>query len=220
MTRRPHHLRWMAGVVAWSIVWGPVAAASGGRTTRLGSAAWADEPASVQVAQVMPVPEPIGSGTQFISLDFQEADLQTVLRALAQKAKVNIVTAKGVTGTITIRLDEVLWETALETILDSVDLAYDRDGNVITVMTREDLMRKHEMERELTAQEPLIARVIILKHLDAGDVKEFLQPQLSPQGRISVLEVTGQRGWTFGIAAGKKKEKPRQRTERDRKSVV
>ena len=175
--------------------------------------AWADEAAMTQVAQVTPSPEP--AAPNLVSLDFKDADLQNVLRAIAQKAKVNIVSAKGIEGTVTIRLDDVPWETALDTILKTADLGYDRDGNVILVMTREELLRKHEMERELTTQEPLIAKVIVLKYLDAADVQRFLQPQLSPQGRISVLEVTGQRGWTFGISSGKKSEKPKARAERD-----
>lgn len=107
------------------------------------------------------------------------------------------------------------WETALDVILQSAGMGYDRDGNVITVMPREDLLKKREEERELMAQEPLVSKVIVLKYLDAADVYQFLQPQLSPQGRLSVLEITGQRGWTFGTAAAKKTDKPKARVDRD-----
>lgn len=173
----------------------------------------AQEEAAVQpqVARIAPASVP---SSDRISLDFKDADLLMVLRALAQKGDVNIVAGKDVSGTVTIHLEDVPWETALEVILKTSDLGYDREGNVITVMTVEELMRKRQMERELVAQEPLVAKIIVLKYLDAADVLDFLQPQLSPQGRISVLEVTGQRGWAFGIQAGKKVVKEKARTER------
>ena len=181
------------------------------------AASWgfADEPAPEQVAQLpMPAPAP-SADTGRISLNFKDADLQTVLQAMAQKARVNIVTAPGVAGTVTLRLDDVEWERALDVILQSAGLGCDRDGNVILVMTHEELLKKHETERDLMAQEPLAAKIIVLKYLDAADVQQFLQPQLSPQGRISVLEITGQRGWTFGTAAAKKADKPKGRVERE-----
>ncbi len=180
------------------------------------AASWAvaDETAPTQVAQVV-APAPVPAPPDLISLNFKDADLLTVLQAMAQKAKVNIVTAPGVAGTVTLRLDDVPWERALEVILQSAGLGYDRDSNVILVMTHEDLLKKHETERELMAQEPLVAKVFVLKYLDAADAQRFLQPQLSPQGRISVLEVTGQRGWTFGTAAAKKAEMVKARAERD-----
>lgn len=171
--------------------------------------------APMQVAQAAPPTAAAPRRDDLISLDFKEADLQIVLRALAQKGGVNIVTAKGVEGTVTIHLENVPWETALEVILKTADLGYDRSENVITVMTTEELLQKHQMERELAAQEPLMAKVIVLRYLDAADVQAFLQPQLSPQGRISVLEITGQRGWTFGVQAGKKVVKPKARRDRD-----
>ncbi|MBI5543119.1 MAG: hypothetical protein HY901_04475, partial [Deltaproteobacteria bacterium] len=48
-----------------------------------------------------------------ISLDFKEADIQTVLQALARKAKINIVSGKDVAGLVNIHLENVTWEQAL-----------------------------------------------------------------------------------------------------------
>lgn len=199
----------MSKIVAASLLLGflflPVAVAEEG-----------DSGEDTQLAQATPATSPFYEGREdLISLDFKEADLQSVLRALAQKGRVNIVTAKGVTGAVTIHLEEVPWDTALDVILKTADLGYERDGNVLTVMTAEEMSRKRQMQKDLEAQDPLVAKVIVLKYLDAADVQRFLQPQLSPQGRISVLEITGQRGWTFGTGAAKKAEKPKARKERD-----
>ncbi|MBI3615490.1 MAG: secretin and TonB N-terminal domain-containing protein [Candidatus Omnitrophica bacterium] len=149
----------------------------------------------VQVAQA-PVPNPPDGGS--ISLDFKEADIQTVLQALARKAKVNIVTGKEIAGVVTIHLEEVSWEQALDVIAKNYGYGYEKDGNVILVTTLEDLKARRDAMKQLVEIEPVTTKVIRLKFLDAGDVKTFLEPQLTGQGKISVLEMTGQKGWAFG----------------------
>ena len=160
-----------------------------------------------------------------ISLDFRDADIQTVLQALGRKAKINIVTGKGVEAQVTIHLDDVSWEQALETIVKTYGLGFERNDNVVVVDTVEELKAQREAMKELADIESVATKVIQLKYLDAQDVKEFLEPQLTPQGRISVLEMTGQKGWAFGTpkAGGSKEEKTRKRIERETarsKSIV
>ncbi len=152
---------------------------------------------SFQTAQVGPVsaPEP-----PLISLDFKEANIQMVLETLARKGNVNIVAGKGVSGVITLRLDNVTWEQALDTIANTYNLGYEKQGNIIVVMTAEELKSRRESAKALIEAEPLVTKVIRLNYLDAADVAIFLEPQLSPQGKVSVLEITGQKGWAFGAA--------------------
>ena len=71
-----------------------------------------------------------------ITLDFKEADINTVLRVLSLKSKVNIVAGPEVEGTITIRLENVPWEKALQVVLRTYGYDYERDGNIIRVTTR------------------------------------------------------------------------------------
>lgn len=168
---------------------------------------------SVQMAQMVPLPVP---EAQLISLDFKEVEIQTVLQALARKAKVNIVAAKEVTGVVTIHLSDVTWEQALEAIIKMSGYAYEKDDNVILVSTLEDLKIRREAMKELVDIEPVTAKVIQLKYIDAGDAKKFLEPQLSPQGKISVLEITGQKGWGFGTGkAGEQSDEQRKREKRE-----
>jgi len=42
-------------------------------------------------------------------------------------------------------------------------------------------------------------RRVIGEHIDAQDAKKAIDPQLSPRGKITVLEMTGQAGWEFSI---------------------
>ncbi len=179
---------------------------------------------AVQVAQATTIPVPVE--LPFISLDFKDVEIQAVLQALARKGKVNIVTGKDVTGTITIHLTDVTWEQALDAVTKMSSFGYEKDGNVILVSTLEDLKARREAMKELVEIEPLTTKVIELRFLDAGDAKKFLEPQLSPQGRISVLEVTGQKGWVFGAAAvggeggGQQKARERRKREGSRSKAI
>lgn len=164
----------------------------------LNPVSFAEDPAQ-QVAQ-LPAPAPVAAEEVMISLDFREADLQTVLQALSRKARVNIVTSPLVTGQVTIQLENVSWERALETIVSTTGLAYEKQDNVIIVSTLDELRARREAVRALVEIEPVITKVVRLNYLDAADVKVFLEPQLTGQGKISVLELTGQKGWGFGAA--------------------
>ncbi|MBI3318315.1 MAG: secretin and TonB N-terminal domain-containing protein [Candidatus Omnitrophica bacterium] len=175
----------------------------------------------VQVAQ-MALPEL--PELSLISLDFKEAEIGTVLQAMARKAKINIVLGKEVAGFVTIHLEDVTWEQALDVIVKTYGFAYEKDENVILVSTLEDLKTRRQAVKELVDIEPVTTKVIYLKYLDAADVKAFLEPQLTAQGKISVLEMTGQKGWSFGTgeagSSGTEESKERQEREKARSKAV
>ncbi len=133
-----------------------------------------------------------------VSLDFKEADVRNVLRILSYKSGVNIIASPEVTGLVTIRLTDVPWDKALDVILDTYGYGYERKENIITVYPMEMLTARKREEQELAAVQPTLTKVIKLKFVDAADMKKTLDPQLSPRGRITVLELTGQAGWAFG----------------------
>lgn len=126
-----------------------------------------------------------------VTLDFKDADIHNVLKILSYKAGINIVTTPDVAGTVTIRLVDVPWETALDVILKSYGFGYQRQGNII-------LVTKQENMSKIQAEEALQTEIISLKFLDAQDAQKILIPLLSPRGRISVLYSRGQKGWQFG----------------------
>lgn len=121
-------------------------------------------------------PEPIASN---ITLDFKEADINTVLRVLSLKSKVNIVAGPEVQGTVTIRLENVNWERALEVVLRTYDYVYERDGNIIRVTTREKM-----------AQEPVVTQTFILNYTKASEVQDAVKDMLTERGRIKTAERT------------------------------
>ena len=160
-----------------------------------------------QAAVQQPVPEAAPQETvnaeeendNTVTLDFKDADIQNVLRVLAYKSGVNIVAGKEVVGTVTIRLVDVPWDQALDVILSTYGFAYERQGNIITVATVDAMKERREKKKELTEIEGVTSKVFTLQYLDAQDAKKMLEPQLSPQGKISVLEITGQKGWQVGV---------------------
>jgi type IV pilus assembly protein PilQ len=133
-----------------------------------------------------------------VTLDFKEADIRNVLKIIAYKSGVNIVTTPEVIGNITIRLVDVPWEKALGVILKTYGFGYEKAANIITVAPIDKLADQKRKEFELAQIQPVITEVFTLKFIDAQDAKKALEPQLSPRGKITVLEVTGQAGWEFG----------------------
>lgn len=110
---------------------------------------------------------------QRISLDFKDADIQNVLRILADVSGLNIITTDDVQGKITMRLVEVPWDQALDAILKARGLDMVRDGNIIRVSTVEKLKDEREALRaanEAQAQaEPLRVRYIKVNYAKADE---------------------------------------------------
>ena len=88
---------------------------------------------------------------QIISLDFQEADIKSVLRLMAEYGNVSIVTSDDVKGTVTLSMKNVPWKQALDTILDVNSLTKKQIDNIITVTTLE--RKKKDEADKVSAEE-------------------------------------------------------------------
>jgi type IV pilus assembly protein PilQ len=74
---------------------------------------------------------------RLITLDFQDADIKTVLRLMAEYGNVSIISGDDVKGKVTLTIKNTPWEQALDAILDINGLAKKQMGDVISVMTLE-----------------------------------------------------------------------------------
>ncbi len=149
-----------------------------------------------------------------VTLEFNEADIRNVLKIISYKSGVNIVTTPEVMGTVTIKLTDVPWQTALDVLLKTYGFGYQKQGNIILVTKMENISK-------LQAEEPLQTEIIKLRFLDAQDVQKILTPLLSARGKISVLYAKGQKGWQFGsVQIGQKEieSKVAEKTEESLKS--
>ncbi len=161
------------------------------------------------------------SASDNVTLDFKEADIRNVLKIISYKAGVNIVTTPEVIGNVTIRLVDVPWERALDVILKTYGFSYEKQGNIITVAPIEKLTAQKKQEVELAQVQPTSTEVYNLKYIDAQDAKKAIEPQLSPRGKITVLEMTGQVGWEFGgTELGKRKRLSEEKMGRSKILII
>jgi type IV pilus assembly protein PilQ len=121
-----------------------------------------------------------------VSLDFRDADIQNVLRILSYKSGVNIVAGPEVTGQVTIKLQDVPWQKALQVVLETYGYASERRGNIITVTTIENLKKRREDSKLLSQQEPLVTKTFILNYAKATDVVESISKMKTERGSMNI----------------------------------
>lgn len=136
------------------------------------------------VAPPVTTTKPIGTVTgRPISIDLENADILTVLRALSEYAGVNIVAGKDVKGTVTVRLHNVPWRQALEIILKASGFAYREDPGVIRVDTADNLDKQ---DYDL----PLSSKIYKLEFATPQKMLDKIEAMLSPKGKANVDQRT------------------------------
>ena len=130
-----------------------------------------------------------------ISLDFVDADLRAVLRALAAQGGLNVVFDNNVQGTIDIVLNEIPWDQAMETILRANKLGYVAEGTIIRIAPLNVLSQEEEERRKLSVARSLAGdlgvRTFSLSYARAQELQPLLtRAVLSPRGQIQVDQRT------------------------------
>ncbi|CED62012.1 Putative type IV pilus biogenesis protein PilQ (Cytoplasmic ATPase) [Moritella viscosa] len=135
---------------------------------------------------------------QAISLNFQDIPVRTVLQLIADFNEFNLVTTDSVNGNITLRLDSVPWEQALDIVMKVKGLSKQLEGNVLMVapsdelaaLERRDLVSKKEVEGLAELQSEFIQ----ISFAKAADIAKLLAQKdsslLSSRGSISFDERT------------------------------
>lgn len=159
-------------------------------------------------------------------IKFKDADIKVVLQSISQKAtkdgkKVNIVVSPKVEGLVTVNLESVDWQTALKGVLDAYGYSYKWVGdNIVLVATVDEIKERDLREKERQEIEIPKLKVFKLRYLDANDAKKAISSLLSPVGKASVLETTGQAGWEFGGDVAKRKRAEEGKVSRTKTLVV
>ncbi|WP_148253324.1 type IV pilus secretin PilQ [Aidingimonas lacisalsi] len=158
---------------------------TGDGTTSSGT--WENEPMDEGRA-----PDPMYSGRR-LSLDFRGIDVREVLAVIAEFTDINVVVSDSVVGEVTLRLQDVPWDQALDLILQSQGLASHREGNVILVAPAEELAaRERETVDNLGSREallPLETEYLPVRYAKAEALAALLRGNdglgvLSARGRI------------------------------------
>ncbi|TVP92921.1 MAG: type IV pilus secretin family protein [Thioalkalivibrio sp.] len=113
-----------------------------------------------------------------LSLNFQDIEVRSVLQLLADFTDLNIVVSDTVTGNITLRLNNVPWDQALDIVLRVRDLDKRMTGNVIYVAPREEIAQRERRELEaLKEQEdlaPLRTEFISVNFTQAESIRRLI----------------------------------------------
>jgi type IV pilus assembly protein PilQ len=137
---------------------------------------------------VTPGQDTAGSKAPIENLQFQGAELRSVLTFLADYGNVNVVIAPNVTGTVTIKLQNVQWREAMDIIGRTYDLAIvDEKGGYIRVMTAEDyrdeLQKKNEHAANQLKLVPLETKIVKVSNSTASDMVETVASLLTERGQ-------------------------------------
>nr|WP_246201032.1 type IV pilus secretin PilQ [Vibrio ziniensis] len=134
---------------------------------------------------------------QFVSINFQDVPVRRVLQLLADYQRFNLIVSDSVDGNISLRLDSVLWEKALNIILEARGLDKRIDGNVMLIASKSELdLRKQQYLEKARMEEALgdlQFDVIEVSFAKASDIAEMINGtgvvrMLSERGSISIDE--------------------------------
>ncbi len=131
-----------------------------------------------------------------ISVNLKEVDLRDFFRLIHEISGLNVVLEPSVRGSLTIVLDEVPWDQALDIVLQNNGLDKQLNGNVLRIATRDTLKKEAETVRDLEkAQSDVIPPVTVTRELSytkAASVRDTLKRFLSTHGDILADERSNQ----------------------------
>ncbi len=129
-----------------------------------------------------------------MTLNFQDAEIRAILQLLADQSGQNIVVSDSVRGNITLRLQNVPWDQALDIVLRTKGLDKRQDNNVIIVAPAEEIAAREKAElaarKDLQELEPLRSEYFQVNYAKAADMATLIKSSgrslLSPRGNVSV----------------------------------
>jgi type IV pilus assembly protein PilQ len=123
-----------------------------------------------------------------ISLDLKDADIKDVFRTISELTGLNIVVDPEVRGTVTVKLDNVPWDQALDLILKQNGLGYVLDNNIMRIATTAKLSSEQSDRSRLAearqAAEPTRTVIKKLSYTKASEILPVLKSVMSKRGDI------------------------------------
>ena len=133
-----------------------------------------------------------------ISFDFQNISVRGALLIIAEETEINFVISDSVTGDLTLRLKDVPWDQALETIMQIKGLAKRENNNVIWIAPAEEITAKErhllESSLQMTELEPLISELIQINYARAEDIADLLKSVRAVGPNVQTNSLLSDRG--------------------------
>ena len=130
----------------------------------------------VDIKPIKEDPNRLTQGTQGyrgekLSFNFQNVEVRAALQAIADISGLNIITSDSVAGNLTMSLKDVPWDHALDVVLQAKGLDMRKNGNVLWIAPKDELLTKEKLELEQRAQiadlEPLRSEIFQLNYQKA-----------------------------------------------------
>ncbi len=136
--------------------------------------------------------QPVSTGPKYtgepISVNLKDVDLKDFFRLIHEISGLNVVLDPQVHGTLTIVLDDVPWDQALDIVLKNNDLARELEGNVLRIATVETLKHEADARRAQIESEALAVEKVsvtrFLSYAKAQDVIVTVKKFLSQRGDV------------------------------------
>ena len=134
-----------------------------------------------------------------LTLNFQDLETRAVLQLIADFSGLNIVVSDTVQGSVTLRLQNVPWDQALDIVMTTKGLDMRRNGNVIIVAPAEEISAREQAELEalqaLQTLEPLRSEFIQVNYAKAAELANLIRGEgqnslLSERGTVAIDERT------------------------------
>jgi len=123
-----------------------------------------------------------------LSLNFQDIDVRSVLQLIADFTDLNLVASDTVAGNITLRLQNVPWDQALDLVLKTKGLDKRKIGNVLLVAPADEIAARERQELESQKQiaelAPLRRELIQVSYAKASDMAKLFQSVTSAEGAV------------------------------------
>jgi type IV pilus assembly protein PilQ len=127
-----------------------------------------------------------------LSLNFQDIEVRSVLQLIADFTGLNLVASDTVSGSITLRLQNVPWDQALDLILKTKGLDKRQIGNVLLVAPADEIAAREKLELETNKQiaelAPVRLDIIQINYAKAADIVELIKADkelISERGFVS-----------------------------------
>lgn len=134
-----------------------------------------------------------------ITLDFNNAEIRTVMQVFADFTKMNLVLSDSVQGRISVHLKNVPWDQALDIVMRSRGLVSSQSGNVLLVSTPAEVSNDQFQAASRRAQdemEPLVSKVFQISYQKTADLVKLIKAEdsklLSSRGTLIPDERTSQ----------------------------
>ncbi|WP_085704939.1 type IV pilus secretin PilQ [Pseudomonas sp. B15(2017)] len=123
-----------------------------------------------------------------LSLNFQDIDVRSVLQLIADFTNLNLVASDTVQGGITLRLQNVPWDQALDLVLKTKGLDKRKVGNVLLVAPADEIAARERQELESQKQiaelAPLRRELLQVNYAKAADIAKLFQSVTSAEAKV------------------------------------